>query len=167
MNLIEQYKLLHSKNAGYGRSATCLSEIQTLCRTRGYKNLIDYGCGKGLLADKLEPEFSVQRYDPATFPTPPVPADLVICMDVMEHLCIDNHDGEMSYYKHVLRHQSRLSENLFANISCRPAVHRLPNGMNCHTLVRSPEWWLDQIKPYFKILGHRFNHENQNLVLWT
>lgn len=167
MNLIEQYKILHAKSPGYGRAATCLGEIRTLCRERGYKTIIDYGCGKGLLADKLEPEFSVQRYDPATFPDLPEPADFIVCMDVMEHLEASMHASSISDYERVLQHQASLSENIFYNISCRPAVHKLPNGMNCHTLVRSPEWWMEEIKKYFKIKGSRFHHENQNLILWT
>lgn len=59
----------------------------------GCDSLLDYGAGKGTmgvqcraLAAKKGFPLLMQEYDPATFPGTPAPADMVTCIDVLEHV---------------------------------------------------------------------------------
>ena len=62
-------------------------------------------------------------------------ADVVINTDVMEHIPAED-------INEVLGHIKSLSNNVFFNISTRPANQKLPNGENAHCTVWSDEKWL-------------------------
>lgn len=163
--LIEQYRILHERSPGYGRAATYLTRILKLIGEGGYESAIDYGCGKGLLADRLiATGIDCIKYDPAipAFSShPDSPVDIVICNDVMEHLTYTSLKSVIDDIKFLA------IKCIFFNISCRPAVHKLPDGRNCHTLIQSHEWWLGFMDSVF--LGWKIEHEffekNQNLIL--
>ncbi len=132
------------------------------------KTVIDYGCGKGLLADKINGAgIECDKYDPAIEEYEKIPTgvyDLVVCNDVLEHLTTN------CYSSTLIKISSLAKRAIFLNISCRPAVHKLPDGRNCHTLVQEPEWWANKTESIFginglKIIDSSFNMKNQNLVL--
>lgn len=57
--------------------------VLRIAHENGGKSILDYGAGKGLLAEAIGEALPVQSYDPATFPEPPRPADIVVCTDVL------------------------------------------------------------------------------------
>ena len=89
--LKEQQKL--HENPNYGIASTQFaSSVANLIRQSKAKSLTDYGAGKQRLWSSLEKlgvtdRLQYQPYDPA-FPEygPPKAADLVCCIDVLEHI---------------------------------------------------------------------------------
>jgi len=92
------------------------------------ESVLDYGCGKGSFVTNGWRVFGtgpvLAEYDPAIpgKDTPPLPADLVVCTDVLEHIepdCIDD----------VMAHIAGLSRKaVFFIISTKPAKKTLPDG---------------------------------------
>lgn len=110
-------------------------------------HILDYGCGKHMVLPKalhklgLKHRFKYQAYDPAVpeLAGAPVPADLVVCIDVLEHVeedCIDD----------VLDHLHSLTDGFgLFTVDTGPAIKTLHDGRNAHILQRPPEWWLPRI----------------------
>lgn len=147
---LEQYKILHEKNKDFGTSSVFLKEpIVDYIKEIGAKEILDYGCGKGLLSDVLSEELSVNccKYDPCIEQYSKAPDnkifDLLINTDVLEHIPLDDLDN-------VLNHMSSLCRNAFINISCRRAISILPNGHNAHCTVFPPRWWQKKLQEHFK-----------------
>lgn len=145
-----QYKILHTENPDYGTSSIMLKEpIIKYITQFNAREILDYGCGKGVLSDELEKELSVKcfKYDPCIPEYSIIPEnkkfDLVICTDVLEH--IPSQD-----LNKVLCHMSFLGKKFFLNISCRLAGQILPNGQNAHCTVFPPRWWYKKLSSYFK-----------------
>ena len=127
---LRQNLLLHDLEPTYGTSsAQYAPAVRTLCKAYGTHDVLDYGCGKGRLADALE--FPIQQYDPAIpgQATEPLPADIVVCGDVMEHI-------EPECVNDVLQHIHSLTQMCaYWIIATRPAAKSLPDGRNCHLIV--------------------------------
>lgn len=113
-------------------------------------HLLDYGCGSNLSLMKtlkVGHKFKYQAYDPCVerFSAPPVPAEMVVCLDVLEHIepdCIDD----------VLDHLQEMTEAVGVFTVCTVAAHKtLPDGRNAHLLQMPPEWWLPRIMCRFNL----------------
>ncbi len=113
-------------------------------------HLLDYGCGSNLsLTKTLKPErkFTYQGYDPgvARYATLPKPAEMVTCIDVLEHI-------EPEYLDDVLDHLADLTEVLlFASIHTGPAGKTLSDGRNAHLIQQPLEWWLPKLWDRFSL----------------
>lgn len=113
-------------------------------------HLLDYGCGKNLsLTKALKPqrEFKYQAYDPMVekFSKPPVPAQMVASIDMLEHV-------EPEYLENVLDHIEDLTEMvLFCSIHTGPAGKVLSDGRNAHLTQQPMEWWLPKLSERFDI----------------
>lgn len=115
-----------------------------LIRLHGDLEILDYGCGKRALEHTMQaqyvqlPRLKWRGYnidDPE-----PLPADLVTCTDVMEHV-------EPECVSAVMDHiQSLARRNVFFAIDTRPAVKTLPDGRNAHICLMPREYWEGQIK---------------------
>lgn len=107
--------------------------------------VLDYGCGKGLLAKSLP--FPIWEYDPAVPEKAalPRPAHIVICTDVLEHV-------EPAYLHAVLRDLARVTKVVaFLSINTGPARKTLPDGRNTHLLQRSRQWWTRRLDRYLDV----------------
>jgi len=117
-------------------------------------HLLDYGCGsrmsltKGL---KIKPgrKLTYQGYDPGAgreeLATAPIPAQMVCCIDVLEHI-------EPDYLDNVLKHLQELTEVVaFVTVHTGPAMKTLPDGRNAHLTQEPIEWWLNKLTPLFDI----------------
>jgi len=104
-------------------------------------HLLDYGCGAQTnLAKhlKVTRKLMYQAYDPGVprFSKLPVPAQMVACIDVLEHI-------EPDLIDNVLDDLKRLTEGiLFATITVVPAFKTLADGRNAHLIVQPMSWWL-------------------------
>ena len=143
---------LHDHHSEYGSGGgEYAPEVVRLCRKRSYRTVLDYGCGKGSMAQSirsLEPALTVLEYDPAvpgkTEP-PAQPVDMLVCTDVLEHI-------EPDFIHHVLRHIASLTrQTAFLAINCQPAIKTLPDGRNAHLIVEPKEWWLAQVEQHMRI----------------
>ena len=115
------------------------------------RSLSDYGAGKCNLKMALGLRdggpVSYQPYDPA-FPEygAPRPADLVTCIDVLEHI-------EPNLLDNVLDEIASITQRLaFVTVHTQPAKKVLSDGRNAHLIQEPPSWWIDRLSARFEIL---------------
>lgn len=149
MLITERYKEINRelhKNIHFGRGGGgWYKSAQQLMVLAESEDLLDYGCGKGTLNQKLKQE--IKEYDPAIDgkDSPPEPADVVMCCDVLEHI-------EPKCLFDVLNDLARVVKKYgFFTIATRPARKTLPDGRNAHLIVKDAQWWLDQLTEHFTI----------------
>ncbi len=130
----------------------------------GVDHLLDYGCGHNLsLQENLKPEktFRYQCYDPGfeEYSDDPVPAELVVCIDVLEHI-------EPECLEDVLDHLESLTEKvLFATVHTGGAGKTLPDGRNAHLIQRPYDWWLPRFTERFQLKGFNMRGNGFEVVL--
>jgi hypothetical protein len=148
----QQNETLHSTGA-FGTVASAYAPlVAAVINKLEVTHVLDYGCGSNLslakaLVGKVEHKFKYQAYDPCVpqYATSPVPAELVACIDVLEHI-------EENSIDDVLDHLQTLTEAVgFFSIDTGPAKKSLPDGRNAHVLQRPPEWWLPRIMCRFEL----------------
>lgn len=119
---------------GYGKVVTDI-----INKTEA-KTLLDYGCGSMRnLMKVIEPSHDITYlgYDPgvAEF-NEKMPADLVTCIDVLEHIEPELLDNVLDDLKeHCLAYA-------FFTVHTQPAVKTLSDGRNAHLIQEPPAWWL-------------------------
>ena len=155
----DEYKALqiktHEENPDWGRAAQAnASAILKFCKDNGFKKVLDYGCGKQRLRDALAPHgIEVFGYDPGIpgLDAPPLPQDLLVCIDVLEHI-------EPDCLEDVLKDLRRLTKKVgIFTISTRPAETLLADGTNAHRIIEPSHWWLDRLCRVFSV--HMFTHK--------
>lgn len=149
-----QQRQLHEARDDYGTAsvkfAPAVSQIVNAARIT---TLLDYGAGKGRLARALEVagDLEITMFDPAVpaFSAPPEPAELVCCIDVLEHV-------EPQFIEGVISHIASLTKKFaFITVHCGPAVKTLPDGRNAHLTQQPPKWWLGKMLGDFDPLEFR------------
>jgi len=149
ITITDEYVELNKKmhlNPVYGIGGRSRKEVVLkLSETLKTRSILDYGCGKGTLADALP--FPIWEYDPAIPGKDSVPraADLVVCLDVLEHVepeMLDNVFGDL------VRCANKM---LFAIIDTGPADKDLPDGRNAHLIQQNKDWWAEKLGHYFNI----------------
>lgn len=119
------------------------------------KTVLDYGCGTGSMATVIAGRLPVSEYDPGIVgkDTMPLPADLVVATDVLEHI-------EPDMLNQVLKHIRTLAGlGAYFIISCKKAKETLADGRNAHLIVQRPEWWLARLKEHnFTVLRSKVDH---------
>lgn len=142
---------LHSRNPRYGTSGQHWAPIVArIANLHHVETILDYGCGKGTLKEQLAGKTPalVLEYDPAVpgKDTPPLPADFVVCGDVLEHI-------EPDCLGDVLDDIDRCANRLcMLVIATRPADKHLIDGRNAHLIVEPLEWWKPKLKARWKAL---------------
>jgi hypothetical protein len=145
----KQQTELH-KNPDYGVASVHFAPIVSkICNQYGVEELLDYGAGKGRLAQSLEVDhgMSVQQYDPAIpdWADAPEPCEMVACIDVLEHI-------EPSLLENVLDDLKRCTLRIGVfTVSTVFAEKTLDDGRNAHLIVRPMEWWLPKIMERFEL----------------
>jgi len=75
-------------------------------------------------------------------------ADCVVCMDVLEHIFIED-------IPKVVSELFSLSKKLLVvNVACYKAAALLPNGENAHITVRGADWW----KGVFDVISSNYKN---------
>ena len=156
----EQRKLnrdLHANNQNFGNridGAGVASELPTVLKRiheLGFCNsVLDYGTGKGMLVNHLKRQLpstiKIDGYDPAVEEYclhPEEPYDVLVCLDVLEHIEIDSIDLVLSDIK-------KLTSNFcFLVIDLQPAVKKLKDGRNAHILLAPHDWWITKLAQLF------------------
>lgn len=147
-----QQAALHAVG-NYGTASLMYGEtVAALLSEIGATSLLDYGCGskRSLLQALRVPSGVVyEGYDPAVpdYASAPAPADLVCCIDVLEHI-------EPALLANVLEHLAELCDPFgFFTIHTGPAGKVLPDGRNAHLTQQPLEWWLPKLTPHFEIVN--------------
>ena len=161
---LEAQTELH-KNDNYGVASLSFAPIVAeFMRNLNIKSVADYGAGKKRLFSGLEKEgvknFEYYPYDPV-FPEygPPVSADLVCCIDVLEHI-------EPEYLDNVLSELHSIIYNIgFFTIHMGPAGKVLSDGRNAHLIQQPTSWWLPILCKYFNIM-HLASHNMHGKGFW-
>ena len=157
---------LHSSKK-WGTSAHYqTSKVAAVVTELGVATVLDYGCGQGTLKPKLVqscPTLDVREYDPAIAKKSarPEPAELVACIDVLEHIEPDKIDA-------VLQDLYELSQKAaFFVIATRPAIAVLPDGRNAHLIVETPDYWTEKILASgWKSIHRKDTGDGREFLVW-
>jgi hypothetical protein len=150
----EQQKILHAdeKNPYGVASASYAPMVARIIDQYGINTLLDYGAGSRLTLIKtiseqrlVKRKFDYRAYEPAVemYSKTPEPAEMVACIDVLEHIEPDCLDAVLDDLKRVT-----INVGLFT-VSCGPARKFLSDGRNAHLIQEEPEWWLPKITDRF------------------
>ena len=136
-----QQQTLH-ETSPYGTASILYAPIvSAIIEKMQITHLLDYGCGANTQLPKhlkVSHKLTYQAYDPGVprYSTPPLPAELVACIDVLEHI-------EPEYLDLVFDDLARLAEGvLFASVTTCAAFKSLPDGRNAHLTQQPMSWWL-------------------------
>jgi len=145
---------LHEEREDYGVASLQFAPVvSNLIDTLEVDSLLDYGAGKGRLALGLRKkppkrDVAVEMYDPAVphFAEPPSPAELVVCIDVLEHI-------EPELLDNVLDDLARLATAyVFLTIHTGPAQKTLSDGRNAHLTQQPAAWWMPKLMSRWEML---------------
>jgi hypothetical protein len=150
----DQQKTLHETTVYGTASAQYAPQVAKLIEQFQVSELLDYGAGSRLTLIKTigekrlcQRKFRYIPYEPAVdkFSDTPEPAEMVVCLDVLEHI-------EPEYLDNVLDDLKRVTARIgFFTVSCEPAVKTLPDGRNAHLIQEPPQWWLPRITDRFDL----------------
>lgn len=148
---LAQQQELH-RNPTYGLASLSFAPIVRDLMTRyEVRSLSDYGAGKQNLRHGLNglgvTGFDYFPYDPA-FPEmgEPRPADLVCCIDVLEHV-------EPGFLDAVLDDLRAITiKRGFFSVHSNPAMKFLDDGRNAHLIQQPTSWWLPRLCQHFEII---------------
>ncbi len=161
---LRQQRKLHL-NPNYGVASLSFAPIVAdIMKQTGCASVSDYGAGKKRLLEGLRqagviPSFYLP-YDPV-FPEygEPKTADLVCCIDVLEHI-------EPELIDNVILELSNITTKLgFFSIHMGPAGKTLDDGRNAHLIQKPSSWWLKKLINYFEIL-HLQTHQMMGNGIW-
>lgn len=140
------------QNPEYGIASRKMGEpVAALVNRAGVREILDYGAGKGRLAESIKPflkhHVEMYFYDPAVeaWAASPSPRELVTCIDVLEHI-------EPEYLDGVLDDLARVTRRFgFFTIATGPAKKILSDGRNAHLIIEPPAWWLPRLMSRFEL----------------
>ena len=142
---------LHQRESEYGsQSINHAPNVKKIMTDLKLSSLCDYGAGKKHLQTSLInlgiADFKYYPYDPA-YPEygNPTPADIVACIDVLEHI-------EEEYLDNVLEEIKLITTKVvYFCIASGPARKVLKDGRNAHLIQKPPRWWLPKLCEIFNI----------------
>ena len=149
----EQQRKLHER-ADYGVASLHYAPLVAQALERAQVDeLLDYGAGKGRLAQALQEivkrPLKVHHYDPAIsqWSAAPQPCGFVACIDVLEHI-------EPELLDNVLDDLKRVTAGLGVfTVHCGPAVKVLSDGRNAHLTQQPVEWWKERLGARFELVS--------------
>ncbi|MCP5058994.1 MAG: class I SAM-dependent methyltransferase [bacterium] len=157
---LELNRQKHLADEKWGSTAPRYAQaIGELIKAYECSSVLDYGCGKGdlrlAMPTGVTEKVSWWEYDPAidgkALPLrdeDPFACELVACIDVLEHI-------EPECFTEVFEHIKLCTRKVvFFVISAREAIHKLPDGSNCHRIIQEPEKWLGCLMDRWKIRSY-------------
>ena len=153
-------------NPDYGVASLAFAPIVAgVMRQSNVRSLCDYGAGKQNLLKGLAQAgvtgFDYHPYDPA-FPEygEPREADLVCCIDVLEHI-------EPEWLDNVLDELEEITTRLgFFSVHMGPASKTLADGRNAHLIQKPSSWWLPRLTERFEIMQLQ-SHQLMGFGFWV
>lgn len=159
---VKEQQRLHEDPAYGSGSHRHAYLVAGIARLERCSTILDYGCGKGTIGNLLRDSgHKISEYDPGVpaKSARPQPAELVICLDVMEHI-------EPPCFDAVMDDLAKLSiKRLFVDIALKFTKSRwLSDGRNSHLIVNDEQWWQKEFeKRGFKI----FRTWNTGVKAWV
>ena len=172
--MLKMNKNLHKDAKNYGAS-TCddvgisdhVGRMAVLAgqmiRNYGDVTILDYGCGKKEFEQRMPPinGLSIHSYDPCIegFDDPPEQADIVVCLDVLEHV-------ELEYLNDVLDDIERVTGKLcYMSICTTVASKFYSDGQNMHLIQADYEWWYPKLRKRFDVTEVHRTKKHFNVML--
>jgi hypothetical protein len=153
--ITEEYRRAQEKlheNPDYGVASVGYAPlVAQVINAVNASELLDYGAGKGRLGEALRQHLqrpiAIRHYDPARpeWAATPEPAQLVACIDVLEHIEPDLLDNVLDDLRRVTA-----ATGVFT-VHTGPAVKILPDGRNAHLIQRPASWWLPKFMDRFEL----------------
>lgn len=145
--LIDEYRKIHAETDWGGTSIKNFHHILPHIRRLRPKSVIDYGCGKSPLIDLLDTAGLQhrKRYDPAIEEYSTLdkgPHDLLINIDVLEHVPEDTLDD-------VLSEMASICRDALIIVDTKPAKLILADGRNAHVTLHPQAWWKNKLEAHF------------------
>ena len=146
-----QQQELH-RNANYGVASSQYAPwVHGVIADYGATEVLDYGAGKGRLGEALflaGYKGDYRPYDPAIpyWADEPQPAEMVACIDVLEHI-------EPELLDDVLDDLQRVTCRVGAfTVHTGPAKKVLSDGRNAHLTQRPVAWWCNKLEQRFRVV---------------
>lgn len=123
---------------------------QDLKKFTDVTTILDYGSGCGRIKqhqDRLDGDYEVLEYDPGVKGKEHgnIPADYLICCDVLEHI-------EPDLIRNVLEDITRcMKKGGTISIAFVPAKKILADGRNAHLIVKDKGWWNQLLNEYVRV----------------
>lgn len=161
----EQQAHLHATTQYGTASIGYAPKVAEVINKFGVQEVLDYGAGRLNLIKTIHEKKLVQHpfryapYEPANpdYADAPDPADMVVCIDVLEHI-------EPELLDNVLDDLKRVTQWIgFFTVDCRPAKKVLPDGRNAHLIQESADWWLPKLMERFDL--HMFQRTNGGFMV--
>lgn len=154
---------LHVERSDFGATGwKWANTVAGIAGMYGCKSILDYGCGKNTLSRALPYHFDIQSYDPAIpdYSGDPAPADMVVSLDVLEHI-------EPGLLDNVLSHMRGLTLKiaLFV-VSTRASNKAMRDRRNAHVIIEPMPWWLERIGRHWRIIRAHDNSEMGYFHQW-
>lgn len=154
---------LHAVDAKYGAEGYLWAyHVAGIALMEDCDTILDYGCGKGTLVKVLRERvrFGLREYDPGVpgKDNRPAPADLVVALDVLEHI-------EPDFVGDVINDLAKLAQKkLFVVVSTKPSKRIMSDGRDTHLSLHDDAWW------HQRFIDRGFTVErvwNTGLRLWV
>lgn len=148
-DLVDYYARTHDARVYGTSSVKYIRHLRPEIAILRPRSILDYGCGQSIFLDCLDLGYEVEllRYDPAIPAYAKLPekkADLLVSIDVLEHIEEEDLDQVMTEMRASARHALIV-------IDTRPANHMLPDGRNAHVSLHPHDWWRERLSRHF---GH-------------
>lgn len=156
----DQQKQMHETTVYGIASAQYATMVAKVIDQYAVDDLLDYGAGSRLTLIKtiaeqrlVKRKFNYHAYEPAIemYAKTPEPAEMVACIDVLEHIEPDCLDAVLDDLKRVT---SKIGLFTIATV---PAGKTLPDGRNAHLIVEPAEWWLPRLTDRFMLQSFQRN----------
>jgi len=167
---IEQLRKLHEDNDKFGVGAQTskhYDQIAKIIKIKQIKTVLDYGCGKGHFISYIKekfPDVNIVGYDianPIYSENPSGQFDLVVCLDVMEHI-------EFGLLSDVLTDIKNKTSNIFVTtIANYPAKAQLPDGRNAHLIQIPFGQWFNIFSSFFRVDQFIRTHPQEGVFITT
>lgn len=154
----ELNRKLHVDNVEYGAFAGRRAEfVEQMAEQLGARTVLDYGCGKGGLGRAMS--FPIWEYDPAIPGKDELPkaADLVCCLDVLEHVEPEHLGAVLADIRRCMRGAG------YFIINTTKSSKSFLTGENTHLIQHDGTWWENVIGHFFEIAKTIPLHEGREM----
>ena len=154
--LTEEYVWVHENTTTMSGRTTIKNKdkIKTVIDKINPVTVLDFGCGKGwqYTRQNVHEYWGIDKpylYDPYVTKYNKLPGysnkyfDLVLCVDVMEHVLPDEVDE-------VLHSIFFLGNFVYFHIDTKPAIKKFSCGTNFHVSLHESNWWINKLNEYGK-----------------
>lgn len=146
-----QQRHLHETTEYGTASINYAGQVAQIINANDVTTVLDYGAGRlnliRAMSQHLKRQIDYRPYEPSMpqYADTPEPADMVACIDVLEHI-------EPEFLENVLDDLKRCTKHVgFFSVGTEPAKKILPDGRNAHLIQEGPEWWLPKIMSRFDL----------------